>query len=85
MRVIWTQHATERQQQWQKKLDISPAEVEAVVTNPGQIVPGDAGTFIAQTPRGNGLLRVAFSQLGDDRKILTIYWTSRVAKYWKGE
>ena len=85
MKVIWTRHATERQQEWQRKLGITSSEVEAVVLNPAQIVPGDTGTFVAQTARENGLLRVAFVQLGDDRKVLTLYWTSRVSKYWKGE
>ena len=53
--------------------------------NPAQIVPGDLEALVAQTRRGRGLLRVPFAQAGDDRKILTVYWTSKVEKYWKGE
>ena len=34
MKVIWTRHATERQQEWQRKLGITSSEVEAVVLNP---------------------------------------------------
>ena len=85
MKVIWTRHATERQREWQRTLGITSPEVEAVVLNPTQIVPGDAGTFVAQSSRGSGLLRVPFVQVGEDRKVLTVYWTSRVDKYWKGE
>ena len=85
MKVIWTRHAIGRQQEWQAKLGITRAEVEEVVMNPAQIVPGDLEALVAQTRRGRGLLRVPFAQAGDDRKILTVYWTSKVEKYWKGE
>ena len=85
MKVIWTRHAIERQQEWQAKLGITRAEVEEVVMNPAQIVPGDLEALVAQTRRGRGLLRAPFAQAGDDRKILTVYWTSKVEKYWKGE
>jgi hypothetical protein len=85
VKVIWTRHATERQQEWQKKLGITRAEIESVVMHPTQIVAGDAGDWIAQSYRGSGLLRVPFVQVGDDRKVLTVYWTSKIDKYWKGE
>lgn len=85
MKIIWTRHATERQQEWQKKLGITRPEVEELVMNPAQIVQGDLGAFVAQTRRGRGLLRLPFAQVGDDRRILTVYWTSKVDKYWKGE
>jgi hypothetical protein len=85
MKIIWTRHAAERQQEWQKKLGITHQEVEEVVMDPAQIVPGDLGALVAQTQRGKGLLRVPFVQVGGDRKILTVYWTSKVEKYWTGE
>jgi len=85
VKVIWTRHAIERQQEWQAKPGITRAEVEEVVMNPAQIVPGDLEALVAQTRRGRGLLRVPFAQAGDDRKILTVYWTSKVEKYWKEE
>jgi hypothetical protein len=66
-------------------LGITHQEVEEVVMNPAQTVPGDLGTLVAQTQRGKGLLRVPFVQVGGDRKILTVYWTSKVEKYWTGE
>jgi hypothetical protein len=84
MRIIWTRHAEERQKEWEKKLGITRQEVEDLLMNPEQIVPGDRGTSVAQSRRGSGLLRAPFIEVGGDRKILTVYWTSKVEKYWKG-
>jgi hypothetical protein len=52
---------------------------------PEQIVPGDMDVLVAQARIYNGLLRVPFVTIGEDKKILTMYWTSRVEKYWKKE
>jgi len=41
--------------------------------------------LIAQSRNRDGLLRVLFIQEGDARKIITVYWTSKVEKYWKEE
>ena len=81
MNIIWTRHAEERQQEWQKKLGITRAEVEQALLAPEQIVPGDLEILVAQTRRGNGLLRVPFVQVGESRRIVTVYWTSKVDKY----
>lgn len=51
--------------------------------NPEQIVPGDRDVLVAQARRGNGLLRVLFVEVKGKRKIVTMYWTSKVQKYWK--
>ena len=83
MKVVWTRHAEERQQEWEKKLDITHQEVEALLKNPEQIVPGDRGSWVAQGRRGRGLLRVPFAEVEGTRRILTVYWTSKVGKYWK--
>ena len=85
MKIIWTKHAEERQKEWEKKLGITQQEVEDLLRNPEQIVAGDMDAFLAQTKRGKGLLRVPFEDTGKGRKILTIYWTSKVEKYWKEE
>lgn len=85
MKIIWTKHAEDRQKEWEKKLGITKREVEDLVINPDQIVPGDMGVFVAQRKTRNGLLRSPFSEINKDRKILTIYWTSRIEKYWKEE
>lgn len=83
MKILWTKHAEDRQQEWEKKLGITRQEVENVVSNPKQIVPGDLGILIAQSKTRNGLLRSPFIEIGDDRKILTVYWTSKVGRYWR--
>ncbi|MDA0746761.1 MAG: hypothetical protein O2954_09580 [bacterium] len=83
MMILWTQHAEVRQKEWQKKLGITCQEIEAVLMNPEQIVPGDRAVFVAQKRRGNGLLRVPFVEVEGGRKILTLYWTSKTERYWK--
>ncbi len=83
--ILWTKHAEERQKEWQKKLGITRQEVEDLVMNPVQIVPGDREAIVAQVKRGNGLLRAPFVEIEAGRKILTVYWTSKVERYWKGD
>jgi len=85
MKVIWTKHSEDRQREWEKKLGITKQEVENLVNNPEQIVPGDMGASIAQARNRNGLLRVPFTEISEGRKILTVYWTSKVERYWKEE
>jgi hypothetical protein len=41
--------------------------------------------FVAHSKRGKGLLRAPFEDTRKGRKILTVYWTSKVEKYWKEE
>jgi len=85
VKIIWTKHAADRQLEWEKKLGVTRQEVEEVLSNPEQIVPGDLNTQVAQTRRGKGLLRVPFVEATGNRKVLTVYWTSKIEKYWKGE
>ena len=85
MEIIWTKHAEERLKEWQKKLDISRQEVEDLVRSPEQVVPGDMMALVAQKKRQNGLLRAPFMISGDARKILTLYWTSKIERYWRTE
>ena len=84
MKVIWTKHAEDRQKQWEKKKGITREEVEAILSNPEQVVPGDMDALVAQTRILNGLLRIPFAEIGESKKVLTVYWTSKVEKYWKG-
>jgi len=85
VKIIWTRHAEERQEEWQKKLGITRQEVENLLRDPEQVVPGDLEALVAQARRGNGLLRVPFVEVEGGRKILTVYWTSKVEKYWREE
>jgi len=82
MDIFWTRHAEERQQQWQRRLGITREEVEAIVANPEQTVIEDE-IAIAQTKRGKGLLRVAFADVAGTRRIITLYWTNQVSRYWQ--
>lgn len=84
MNIIWTKHAEERQKEWEKKVNITKERVEALLLSPEQVVPGDMNVLIAQTKMNNGLLRAPFVDMGHSIKILTVYWTSKVEKYWKG-
>ncbi len=83
--IIWTKHAEERQKEWQKKKGINRQEVENLLRNPQQIVPGDMDACVAQSKREDGLLRAPFKDTGKSRKILTVYWTSKTGRYWKEE
>jgi Domain of unknown function (DUF4258) len=82
MQIVWTKHAQERQQQWEERLKITREEVEATVTNPQQIIV-EEDVLVAQIKRGNGLLRVPFVEIGKTRRILTLYWTNQVKRYWQ--
>ncbi|MER3523846.1 MAG: hypothetical protein C4326_07195 [Ignavibacteria bacterium] len=83
MNIIRTKHAKERQREWEKRLGITRQDVEQTVNDPEQIVAGDMDALVAQRRRGGGLLRIPFVESSDGRKILTVYWTSRIEKYWK--
>ena len=85
MKIIWTRHAEQRQKEWQKKLGITREEVENLVVNPEQVVPGDINVLVAQTRTRDGLLRTPFIETDVNRKVLTVYWTSKIEKYWKGD
>ncbi|MBW4441266.1 MAG: DUF4258 domain-containing protein [Plectolyngbya sp. WJT66-NPBG17] len=54
MEIVWTLHAEERQQQWERQRGITREEVEAVVLYAEQIVADDDGVLVAQSRRGNG-------------------------------
>lgn len=85
MRIVWTKHAEERQKEWERKKGITRLEIEDLLKKPEQVIPGDMDALIAQVRKHSGLLRVPFKEIGDQRKILTVYWTSKVEKYWKEE
>jgi hypothetical protein len=82
MPIVWTRHAEERQQQWEQRLGITRDEVEKILTAPQQIV-AENQVFVAQSKRGNGLLRIVFVNIGKTKRILTLYWTNQVNRYWQ--
>ena len=83
MKVIWTKHSIERQREWEIKIGVKKEDVENVLISPEQIVPGDLNAQVAQSKFNNGLIRIPFVRQNEDRKILTVYWTSKIEKYWK--
>jgi len=85
MNVVWTKHAEERLKEWGKKLGITQPEIEFLLRNPQQIAPGDMDALVAQSKSHGGLWRIPFKNIKKGRKILTIYWTSKIEKYWKEE
>jgi len=84
MKIIWTKHAEARQKEWKIKLGITKEDVEAVLLDPDQVVPGEGEAMVAQKKWAEGLIRVPFIQVEGARKILTVYYTSKIDRYWKG-
>jgi uncharacterized protein YuzE len=83
MKIIWTKHAEERQKEWEKRLGVTRQEVEDLVNYPEQIVPGNIDALVAQARTRRGLLRVPLVEIEGERKGLTVYWTSKIERYWK--
>lgn len=71
-------------QQWHQRLEITSEEVEMVLMNPQQVMVED-DVLVAQSRRGEGLLRVIFVEIGNTKRILTLYWTNQVNRYWQEE
>jgi hypothetical protein len=65
---------------------ISQADAEAVVRNPGQVLPSKKGRHIYQSKlgaTGQRLLRVIVKEDAMAHHVIPAYKTSKVAKYWK--
>lgn len=65
---------------------ISPAEVEAVLANPGQTVPGLTGKMVCQSVQSGEdrpmLLRVIVATDVEPPLVVTVYRTTKIDKYW---
>jgi len=81
--IVWTKHAESRQKEWERRLGITRGEVEDVLNKAEQVVPGDMNVRVAQVRKHGGILRVLFVEEKGKRKVITVYWTSKVEKYWK--
>ena len=65
---------------------ISQADAEVVVRNPGQVVPSRKGRLIYQSKlgaAGRKVLRVIVKEDVMAYHVISVYKTSKVAKYWK--
>ncbi len=58
-------------------------DVEQVIISPDQAVTGDLGIIVAQSRKGDGLLRIPYRATEEGLKVLTLYWTSKIDKYWE--
>lgn len=83
MKVLWTRHADDRLKLWGRSKGITKNDVEFVLQWPAQVVDGIDNVKTAQRPWKEGLMRVPFVDTPDGRKVLTLYWTSKVIKYWR--
>jgi hypothetical protein len=69
-----------------QRRDTTEAEVEAVVRNPGQVLPARNGRQIHQSkvgPEGHLLLRVIVKDEPTAYVVVSAYKTSKVGKYWR--
>lgn len=83
---IISRHAREEMQ----RRGIEPSAVETVLRQPEQIVPGHGGLRVFQSHTAAGttkqyLLRVIVNDAVDPAVVVTVYRTSRIAKYWRTE
>ena len=87
LKIIFTEHA--REQLRERK--ISQELVEEVLKDPEQVVQDAEGNPIAQNryfDKEEGkemLLRVFYREEQGTRRVITVYKTSRIRKYWKQE
>jgi hypothetical protein len=60
-----------------------------VASEPEQTIPGTKNRYFAQSRYQEGekeyLLRVLVEQVGNELRVITVYPTSKVRKYWRGE
>ena len=83
MKFILTQHAREEIIKRKIPIDI----LEMILEYPGQVLEEDGlkvyqGTFIANNTK-TYLLRAYVNDLVEPNKVVTVYLTSKINKYWR--
>jgi hypothetical protein len=85
MEFLISRHAHEEMER--RGIDI--ASVESTLDSPEQIVAGHSGLTVYQqrilVGQRTYLLRVIVDECVEPRKVITVYQTSRVSKYWRAE
>ena len=87
MNITYTKHAIANI----KLRNIEKSTVEALFIHPQQTMKLEGGAEIAQgifvRDKRKFLLRVVFKkeENGDNIKVITAYWTTKIEKYWEGE
>ena len=70
-----------------REREIKREDILDALKLPGQVLSGKKGRKIAQKKidRGEerGLLRVIFEEKDDAKVVVTVYWTSKIEKYWR--
>ncbi|MBA4158331.1 MAG: DUF4258 domain-containing protein [Gemmatimonadetes bacterium] len=71
-----------------ERRQIPPALLDSVLNSPEQIVPGHGGTRVYQSRLDLGgsstyLLRAVVDDSADPAVVVTVYRTSKLAKYWR--
>jgi hypothetical protein len=81
MRYRFTQHAMDEM----AKRGVTAAEIDAVIQSPEQTFPGEGGRTIRQSKVRGGylILRVILDERSDPAMVVTLYLTSKIAKYWR--
>ena len=57
------------------KRELSKADIESVLKNPGKVIDGKDGRKIAQKPVGKYILRIVFEKDGNQYKVITAYYS----------
>lgn len=69
-----------------RRRNVPYEHLAATLDTPEQIVPGDAGKMVYQRrflfDTGPMLLRAVVADQGDVLVVVTVYLTSKIAKYW---
>jgi len=82
-KVVFTKYAELQVQE----RGMSHKDILDTLNSPGQLLSGKKGRKIAQKKlnRGGeeGLLRVIFEEKVDAKVVITVYWTSKIEKYWR--
>jgi uncharacterized FlgJ-related protein len=87
MEIIITEHARLEAQRRQIDLEL----LQATVENPEQKILSERGRIVFQSKYYDNienkemLLRAIVAQTGDTLKVISVYKTSRIDKYWIGE
>jgi LysM repeat protein len=87
MKIIITNHARFEAQRRQIDLELA----QAIVENPGQKIPSQRARIVFQNryydkiENKEMLLRVIVAQSGDKLKVISVYKTSKIDKYWRRE
>ncbi len=81
---LYTRHAEEQL----LERNVSKAEVEEAVEKPDELLKDSFGTNIAHKKlvrKGKAvLLRVFYDETAEGKKILTVYLTTKISKYYRG-